>query len=685
MKKRFSVIIRTLAILCALALLTGCALFAKEEDATSYQVGYSKKDINPWVTYQPGNGETLGLAEAGTDGSKYITEIEIDQYDGEKFTGEKTKVKFVKILAAGDGSNVSKMVDDNGDGYIGYGDGIFTTCTSVTDSKGKTVFYITVDGLKVYGEATDIRNAIIAAMREEGVSVDDGQIMISASHAHASPSYSACKRNSDPAIKAYFYYAVEQMKNAAVEAYKNRTEATMSKGQISATASMAAMGYKDDEGNGWRLNFSRHYNVESSLYTATVADGGNDVRKIDAWEKAGTINRIVTPHSGRPFQQSYNGKYPTSHAKAGQNIYDIGETVYTTDSDAKYLSHVSEADDMLYVLQFTPSDETKNPIVMINWRAHATMNGSGSKGLSSDFINALRYRLENNKAVFGGTSDYCVGFWQGAAGNITASTSINAEYGWRTKVTLSDEPKNNNNATAYYTARYGYLLALVSLDCLDSEMSDCIEGSITTKQAVINLDYQVYSDGLKAAANSPEYIIHNGSPFAYTHTDGKTYVVNSTLQGNQILKNRSGGTDVELNVIALGPNVAMVVFPGEPFDRYSDKYLEEYNKAKAVEDAGGATVASQWNSLKEIALADNDWLDLVGDTYGTPFVLGYSTQDCGYLAEAFAYDYNTFGEDDPLYKVYGPGSYEGNTAYFAKGSGEAIIDKLGEMLKEITD
>ena len=709
---------RILALLCMLAMLAGMfvvpATAVETTDYGTYQVGYSKKDLNPWVAYQPGAGETLGITEAAAAESDYIVEIDIHEYDGEQFTGETTKAKFIKIPAAGDSTNVTNMIDDNGDGYIGYGDGIFVTCTSVTDSKGNTVLYLSVDGLNVNGTHADkARTQIYTALSQYGITKD--RIMITNTHAHASPSYGSMRTATDPALSAYYTYTIEQMKNAAVEAFTNKSEAAMSKGQIDASRSMLSMGYKDTTVNtedGWRLNFSRHYNVEGILQETTVkVVNGEQVR--GDWSEGTAVDFIATSHSGRPFQQLADAKY-TSGANAGNYVYDVGETIYKTNSlSTEYVSHVSEADDTLYVLQFTPTDKTKDPIVLINWRAHATMNGNGSFGLSSDFINALRYRLENNKTKFNGASDYCVGFWQGAAGNITSTStdetgSLVHENGWK-NVTLTDEPqnplkadvvkgdfyydyydsfKNSKGESVYddrffYTAKYGYLLAMVSLDCLDSEMSDCVAGTIATKQVAFYADYQVYSVGLKAAYNSDEYIIDNGSPFAYTYTDGKTYIVNSKLHGDQIKNDRSGGTTIELNVIALGSNVAMVTLPGEPFDRYSDDYVEAYNEAKAVEEAGGATVASQWNSLKEKALADNDWLDLVGGTYGMPFVLGYANSAYGYLAEAMAYDYNTFDETDPLYKIYGPGSYEGNTAFLAKGTGEQIIAQLGAMLQEV--
>lgn len=70
----------------------------------------------------------------------------------------------------------------------------------------------------------------------------------------------------------------------------------------------------------------------------------------------------------------------------------------------------------------------------------------------------------------------------------------------------------------------------------------------------------------------------------------------------------------------------------------------------------------------------------MGETYGMPFVLGYSNASFEYLPNALAYDYHTFDESDPFYGVYGPGSYESNTATTGHGSGEQVVATLGEML-----
>lgn len=557
-------------------------------------VGYEKKDLNPWVAYEvPGTGETLGIPAGDySDANTNIVEVDIHTYNGTAFTGETTTAQFVKIPLSGYGKTdrfVTSLTDDNGDGYVGYGDGIFVTCTSVTDSKGNTVMYLSLDGTNTNAELVRVvRNAIVAQLGETVISAD--QIMVSSSHSHAGPAIPTCRKEAaGTAYRAYYDYVVAQMAAAAVEAYQGRSAATMSKGQINASASMEAMGYTDANGNGLGLNFVRHYNTTGTLRSSTVIDNGNGGLTYTGWTVEQTNRPLVTtPHSGQAFRQ------PEASVGLGGTIHKVSINGYT--------GHVSDTDETLYVLQF--QREVGDPIVLINWRAHATMTGSSSWGnISSDYINALRYRLENNKTKFNGASDYCVGFWQGAAGNVNAGSSIASENGWKNaavselNVPLESAVANDPFYSAYYgdisgyaddfyyCAKYGYLLAKVSLDCLDSEMTACGAGDIKNMQLTLTLPKQQFSEGLVAAAEA--WDANGGTfPYAYAHTDGKTYVLNSKYHANKILAISGSSSDVanlELNVITLGDGAAMVTIPNEPFDRYSDAYVEAHRLPKRPE------------------------------------------------------------------------------------------------------
>ena len=142
MSKRF------IALMCALALIvcmipSGSGFEAQAaENGNSYQVGYSKKDVTPYIrnTY---TGE-LGIADVEyADAETYVGTVQIHNPNN---TSEIVEVPFVKTPLSGYGAVTTrlagKMTDDNGDGLVGLGDGIFVTATAVTDDWGNTVIYI---------------------------------------------------------------------------------------------------------------------------------------------------------------------------------------------------------------------------------------------------------------------------------------------------------------------------------------------------------------------------------------------------------------------------------------------------------------------------------------------------------------------------------------------------------------
>ena len=265
---------------------------------------------------------------------------------------------------------LSGFFDDNGDGVQGEGDGLYTTATAVTDPYGKTIIYITIDSLQGYGYVTaDARSAIVERLGSDVIAPE--QIMVSGSHTH-SGGYFQGMRNATGAKGVYYKYIVSQITDAAVEAYNDRAEAVMTKGTINAKESTAHLGYND--GKGYHMNAIRHYEV-------TVTN-----KKDTSQTKAYMIN------SGDGINKSYEIPYYPNHSKS----------VVTTDT----------ADNNMHVLKFTfPGDATKEPIVLVNWRAHTTMNsGVNKKLLSSDYPNGLRTTLKKN--------GYRAAFLQGAAGNV---------------------------------------------------------------------------------------------------------------------------------------------------------------------------------------------------------------------------------------------------------------------------
>ena len=128
---------RFVAFLCALALVVclipgGSATVAlAAEGGDSYKVGYSKKDVTPYIK----NAYTgdLGIENREyADAATYVGTVQIHNPNN---TSEIVEIPFVKTPLSGYGAITTrlagKMTDDNGDGLIGLGDGIFVTATVV--------------------------------------------------------------------------------------------------------------------------------------------------------------------------------------------------------------------------------------------------------------------------------------------------------------------------------------------------------------------------------------------------------------------------------------------------------------------------------------------------------------------------------------------------------------------------
>ena len=547
---------RVLAILCMLAIVVSVfavAATATTDNSELYKVGYAKKSINP-IKDTSGNFADVNPNEGS----------------------------FVTIpLSGGIVNTGAALTDDNGDGKTDKNDGVFVTCTSVTDAYGVTILYITMDTIGAYKEfVDDVKVEIVSALNSK-VSAD--QILISGTHSHTGPNIWSMYEDTN--YQAYIAYIKAQVVAAAEAAFSEQQPATMSKGSIDTYTA-----------TGYELNYVRHY------------------------------------------KNNYSG------AIAGDNFGGDVNTSYLV------TSHIADSNDDMQLLQFTPENTAYEPIVLINWNAHPSLvAGEGNEVVSGDYVNALRYKLEK--------ANYRAAVFLGASGNINPQSRITAKNLWPNDTTYSFTSNKKSNL-------YGYLLADVALMCLGGEkgsLRECDTGAILTKQVTYQAARQIDSDGLRAAADACAAAGANSFPYTYNG-----YTLNSWYHYNAVKNTRGSWTagstyPMELNAIALGKEVAFVTAPGELFDRYS---------ATATLD-----------TVNE----DNDWDDLLdtnllgAESYGTPFVLGYTNANNSYIPNTLAYNYNEGSS------TYGAGSYEANISYVAEGEGEKIIAKYADMLKEVIE
>ena len=627
---------RVLALLTMLVVLVACVCLGKTGANAStqrYQVGYAIKYVNPYV-YSGNLG--VGVKDLGdlVDTENWVHEVEIS----DPATGSVTTEKMIGVPLSGYANSAERpsggIYDDNGDGYTGIGDGLYITCTTVTDERGTTLIYFTLDAISGYANVTnDAAKGVVAAL---GSTVMTENVFVNGSHTHEGPDYgtlgtaldsevtaavkaakaeagaagetfdeAAFKASYVPSAKvqlwkAYYDYVIDTMVSAAVECYNNRTEAVMTKGSVDAS-----------ESSGYQLNFIRNYNV---------------------LEYNGFLNVLMNK--------------VTSTWQFGSN-FGKSATATNTTTLKRTVNHTSEADDMMHILQFTPTNGDQ-PIVLVNWRSHATMMSSYTGGgtgalISSDYINSFRYQMQK--------AGYRMAFLQGAAGNSISTSSLGSP--WSTERDTTKYP----NHVIYYG---GQMLTGVALDCLENYMTDEIAaGPIRSMRWTLDLEKQVDSEGLIAAAKAYQDNGNTGSNYKYTHTDGKVYIINTKHHARNVVSRSTGNAntyaDMTVNAFMLGESVAFVTAPSEIVDRYSLT----------------ATLAD---------MSDNDWDDLIDeDGYGTPFVMGYTNGHNGYTANNISFSYNEGSSD------YGVGSYEANSSRNAAGEGEKMVAQMGKMLAILND
>lgn len=742
---------RIISLFLTMVIILGiCGTIAKAVSPAVYHVGYAKTDITPYVDENDHSKGLMALPMAGNG------------YNAQRLS-EPTKL------------------DDTGDGKIDERDGIFATCIAITDPNGNTMLMISAD---FCGTTAALVKDLRVAIHNKYPEIDPTRIMYTASHTHSSIDL-ACGGLSEKTAADLAEYNRRLRVNLLKmvdEALADRSAATMHKGQIEANESKAAKQPIGDTINKYRsaddqvtvlpaedyptrvYNSVRHYAI--SIYPAQrevyKRYSGNKYVYY-TYPKDENKNYIpdltkepITYIRGANFNPSLsvgdtasvvyyadeNGnQIATTKEEADRWSAQTGKRAYWL-ADMGVVSsreNVSEGDDTLLALEFRFQDATRKPIVLINWRAHTTLNRYVSDDaeelkelgkyqdlgfytsyyqVSGDWVNAMRFVLEEE--------GYRPAFIQGAAGNMVAGGQSSGPNGnWLGYATETDRTHYRNEGNIYGTE-----MAEVALECLREHMVQINKdgGDIRNKQIVYQTQKQNIEPGMFIAAHiyknaytpanplgtKPYNVVYwldaNGVPLI-DKTTGKSQVDDTTgtalLQtnvdgnlitdgdGNALYYMDKEGNPVagvtriaevqkiasihhansviskykstsltagqlELNAFIIGDGFAMVTAPNELFDRYSTE----------------ATIDS-------INLY-NDWEKLWdADTYGEPFLMGYANDSKGYIANQVAWDYSKgvlswAGKD-----IYAEGSYETQTGWFEKGTGEKLIDIYSWMLQTI--
>lgn len=705
---------KMLAFLLVLALAAG--LLAMTATATEtrdgYQVGYAKVDINPYWNIWEATGKKIPT----------FSDYQYTSYD------------IMPLPMAGYGNNYlrlakPKLVDDNGSGKgaTGYnynnreddvylsdnrsvadggendGDGLWGTATAITHGE-ETLLMVFVDMIGINSTMTkNIKNAILAKCAEAFPTLTADRILINSNHTHGGVdlicSYKeketltlTVAKGTDSAYKnlqftgaqiaeylaAYKAALAQKLAEAALAALEDQSAATsMEKGTIDA-------GLQTEH----HMNGVRH---KVQTYNGKGVEG---VEKPEVtYIRGSSFNNNIDPEDDVNYDSDSNTTQPTlTGAKP-----------------------VSESDDKLHVLKFTFDD--KDPVVLVNFRAHSTANNKSTVNalhynISADWVSPLRYKMEQN--------NYRFALLYGASGNLGTGVANDPDSLTRldTPQFVSEKDLGISSSTITFlqkyrwlmpATQYGWAIADAALALLNGEeakgaitgtdaitgrqnglpMTACQMGPIYSMKYSYHMPAQKWSKDYYEAAKAHDAASSVKYPWVYKvdgevvlDETGTPVVIASQHHANHVISKYEDDYDainLELNTVTLGNKVAFATTPIEASDRYS--------------------LTVTMDDILNGTFTDNDWDDLINeDAWGTPFVLSLTNNSSGYVPNKLAFEYNEGYAQTPIddkfedkngdgkktlsdYYTLALGSYESHSTYAAKGQGEAIVAKLNDMLR----
>ena len=711
--------------LSAILLLGAGYVPVRAEKAETYEVGYAKVDINPyWHAWQSWSKDKTNIPQA-LRGVMPYTDF-YDQYD------------LMPLPMAGYGNNDTrlsrpKLMDDNGSGV---GAGKINVTRAKTSATATTTTTLKTDSFYsyVYANNPDYQDVHLSSNRytkdfaaEMGVTYSDGIY----GENDGDGVWATCVLVKDPQTNSFLL--VISVDNIGIDETLNSyiRKSIMEKPQIKAigltedrilinanhTHGSVALGTQYDSsdtattytlarntfGDGltfteqqlhWYLNFYKNY-LRNQLANA-AAEAVADLEPALTMEKGSIDAGQQTGHHMNGVRHSVQTYTPTSGSKPAITYVRGSSFNNYMRSSSSYDSHtagngfntsqpVSESNDSLNILQFT--FKNKQPIVMVNFRAHSTANNKEAAkalhyNISADWVSPLRYEMEQ--------AGYRFTLLYGNSGNLGTGVS-------------SDTNSLIPYSQAYYSAAdgcwilpatpYGRAIAQAALallgdvaennNSITDEMHSVPMGQLRLQKNSYFVKRQEFSPLSYAAALS---FYNAGSPASggrYTIKDGATvtnggrsitlkageggtFVIASKYHANSIVA-RYGVVNkpaIELNTIRLGDQVAFYTTPLEAADRYFTNYI-----TKTTDILANASNQNDWWGLNE------------PDAWGTPFDLSLTNGSGGYITNELAYDYGKdYTGTDYMIAI---GCYESQNSNANRGEGEKIVKILNGMLRNM--
>ena len=249
--------------------------------------------------------------------------------------------------------------------------------------------------------------------------------------------------------------------------------------------------------------------------------------------------------------------------------------------------HATDIYETAHLVKFTR--ETGKDLLIMNWRAHATLcSGMNVYDLSADFIGDLRRQVEDK-------TDCQFTYFQGAAGNVNPKTRIKKE------------------ERSLDSVAYSVMLADDLIKGLDS-LKYMEPGEIKTLHEEFPVNINHTKDALKDEAKKISDFYKETGDRKTANKMAKDIGLFSVYECNAVVghANCQMTTEIELNAISLG-DVALITAPCELFDN-----LSVYVEGKAP--------------------------------YKKVLTIGYCNGKRGYMPSLAAYEYGCYEADISLFE-----------------------------------
>ena len=476
------------------------------------------------------------------------------------------------------------------------------TCIAVTGNGG-TVLMFTVDNVGVPW-LSDIKKAV-----GQATGIVGDRILVTATHTHSAPDCSTSKPTDPGENASELDRRIYQQKLAAYNAITDYKPIYVN-GFVE--AAVEALADREE--------------VDSMYTGTTITEGLNFVRH-------------YVSNQGFAVGDNF-----------GPVSYDTANYPFTP-----YQGHVTEADRSLELIQFKRKNGRED-VILANFRAHPTLTGGGSRPyISADYVSPFRRNLE----LATGAN---VAFFQGAAGNMNASSRISSENVDGISATASDAIRNS-----YYLKHGKKLAEYAETALIDGTMQEVpLDPTVSVKRdtyegARKNKDMEEYTPEYLALAQAINDawiagIDHNSAGTGYhdlIYSSG--YQFHSVYHASKVVslsKLTESTAKYPLAVLRIG-NVAFAQGPYEMFD----------TNGKAIREYGINTLG-----------------------YANVFVSGYSNGGMGYVPSEIGFTQQGVGTSTGSYEsdqcnlkpIQGYDT-QGNPIY----AGEALANRFTELLTDI--